>query len=132
LEPVSFDADHLHQILSNLLSNAARFASGKPNSIAVHLRKRTKGLAIVVLADGIRVDSQVKTHLFEPFQSASKQGTGLGLFLCREYARANRGGLRLVEPLPDAADNDPAHTWVPKPYTKAFVLAVPWAKPTLH
>lgn len=131
LDAVRFDADHLHQILSNLLGNAARFATGKPNSIAVHLRKRTKGLAIVVLDDGVRVDAQVKAHLFEPFQSASKQGTGLGLFLCREYARANRGGLRLVEPAQGAADNDPSFVWVPKPYTKAFVLAVPWAKQEL-
>ncbi len=118
LTDVQFDADHLYQIVSNLVGNATRFASGGAASIRVVLRPRGNYVALLVLDDGPPVDSVVKQHLFEPFQSASKQGTGLGLFLCREYALASQGSLELMTG--DTNASNPS--WVQAPYTKAFVL----------
>ncbi len=119
------DAAHFRQILSNLLENAARFALQGGGQVAVQLHKRDYGLLIAVLDDGPPVAATVKTHLFEPFQTDSPQGTGLGLFLAREYAKANSGNLRLIE-LSDAPSPSPA--LLPKPYAKAFILSLPWAK----
>jgi two-component system sensor histidine kinase PilS (NtrC family) len=121
-QSVWFDEDQLYQILSNLMSNAARYASGQPNSICLTFRPRGRFLALLVLDDGPPVDATVAAHLFEPFQTASKQGTGLGLFLCREYAQANQGGLQLMHP---ELTLDSRQPWVPAPYTKAFVLNLP-------
>jgi two-component system, NtrC family, sensor histidine kinase PilS len=119
LQTVHFDPDHLYQILSNLLSNASRFASGEPASIRLALKPRGAFVALLVLDDGAPVEPLVAQHLFEPFQSGSKQGTGLGLFLCREYAQANRASLELI------TLSGQANSWVQAPYTKAFVLNMP-------
>ncbi len=91
-----FDTDHLYQILGNLLSNALRYAKKEPSSIMVALRPRGNHLAICVMDNGKPVDAGIAKHLFEPFQSTSKQGTGLGLYLSREYAVANQGALQLL------------------------------------
>ena len=118
------DTAHLRQILSNLLTNAARFAQQGGRRVAVQLHPRSYGLLIAVLDDGPPVAPGVKQHLFEPFQTDSPQGTGLGLFLAREYAKANGGDLRLLE----ATDNPPPRaSLLPPPYAKAFVLSLPWA-----
>jgi two-component system, NtrC family, sensor histidine kinase PilS len=127
LPAVTFDKDHLYQILSNLLSNAARYASGAQGSIAIELRPRGQHVAVLICDDGAPVDSEVVRHLFEPFQTASKQGTGLGLFLCHEYAQANRGQLELMFADPSSATE---LRWVQAPYTKAFVLSMPVAQLT--
>jgi two-component system, NtrC family, sensor histidine kinase PilS len=119
LQTVRFDTDHLYQIVSNLISNAARFASAAPASIRLTLKPRGAFVALLVLDDGAPVDGQVAQNLFEPFQSGSKQGTGLGLFLCREYAQANQASLELL------TESNAANGWVQVPYTKAFVLNMP-------
>jgi two-component system, NtrC family, sensor histidine kinase PilS len=129
LPDVQFDEDHLYQILSNLLSNAARYASHNEHahsetSIRIELRLRGRFVALLVLDDGEDVDANIAQHLFEPFQTASKDGTGLGLFLCREYAQANAGSLQLMTCDPLAGGG---LSWVQAPYTKAFVLNMPIA-----
>lgn len=122
LGEVQFDEDHVYQILSNLLSNAARYASGAPSSIHLAFKPRGRFVTLLVLDDGPPVAATVAAHLFEPFQTASKQGTGLGLFLCREYAQANQGGLQL---LTRSGEHTAGSAWVSPPYTKAFALNMP-------
>jgi two-component system, NtrC family, sensor histidine kinase PilS len=122
LMEVCFDKDHLYQILSNLLSNAAYFCTGLSHSICVQLRPRGRFVALVIMDDGPAVDAHVARHLFEPFQTASKKGTGLGLYLCREYAQANHGTLQLTE-LDASAPT--MQSWIQAPYTKGFVLSLP-------
>jgi two-component system sensor histidine kinase PilS (NtrC family) len=121
LSMVCFDEDHLYQILSNLLSNAAQFSSGTLGSIAVQFRARGRFVALLVMDDGPAVDSSVVNHLFEPFQTATKKGTGLGLYLCREYAQANHGRLQMMTDVSTQSNL----SWVQPPYTKAFVLDMP-------
>jgi two-component system sensor histidine kinase PilS (NtrC family) len=122
LPEVLFDEDHLYQILSNLLSNAASYAQDHAGSISIELRPRGRFVALLVLDDGAAVAANIAENLFEPFQSGTKNGTGLGLFLCREYAQANEGSLQLM------TNDDVAGyglSWVQAPYTKAFVLNMP-------
>lgn len=118
------DATHLRQILANLLENAAFFAQQAGGRLEVQLHPREYGLLIAVLDDGPPVAPAVKKHLFEPFQTGSPTGTGLGLFLAREYAKANGGDLRL---LAHGDTPSPSATLLPAPYAKAFVLSLPWA-----
>lgn len=134
LKSARFDPDHLYQIVSNVLSNASRFASGAAASIRITLKPRGDFVALWVQDDGAAVDALVAEHLFEPFQSGSHQGTGLGLFLCREYAQANRSSFELVQfdPASAQANKDalPAAQPTTQPtiqtpnYTKAFVLNI--------
>ena len=100
---VRFDADHLRQVVVNLLDNASRFASADQSSIRVDVRSVPDGQRCVVSVwnDGAAIDPGVQAHLFEPFFSSQSRSSGLGLFICRElcerhaativYSRAWRG-----------------------------------------
>jgi signal transduction histidine kinase len=86
---------HLDQILTNLLSNATKYGDGAHRIAA----RRTDGFVEIVVADrGPGVPEQFRGHLFERYRrddaTAEKvPGTGLGLFISRELARANGGDL---------------------------------------
>ena len=86
--PVQFDADHLHRVLINLLDNARRFASDKPQAIQVGTERSHQDLVrLYVWSDGPPMDQTVERHLFEPFFSSASRSSGLGLHICRELCQ---------------------------------------------
>jgi two-component system sensor histidine kinase PilS (NtrC family) len=86
---VRFDPLHLREVLTNLLSNAIRYASRKPGSVRLHLVENGKRLELHVQDDGAAISPEVRAHLFEPFYTTSSKGTGLGLYLARELCLNN-------------------------------------------
>jgi two-component system sensor histidine kinase PilS (NtrC family) len=87
---VRFDPLHLREILMNLLTNALRYASGKPGSIRIFaVAGATHRLELHVQDDGPQISATVRAHLFEPFYTTSNKGTGLGLYLARELCLNN-------------------------------------------
>ncbi len=94
---VLFDAMHLQQILWNLCNNAWRHCKKQKNSIIVSIRHYgNRYVALRVWDDGTGVPESVQVHLFEPFQTTEAEGTGLGLYVGRELAHANRGDLQYL------------------------------------
>ncbi|MDC8758719.1 two-component system sensor histidine kinase NtrB [Janthinobacterium fluminis] len=90
---VRFDPLHLREILLNLLSNAARYASGAPASIELFVvGGKGRRMELHVQDDGPGISPEVRAHLFEPFYTTSSKGTGLGLYLARELC-LNNGAL---------------------------------------
>jgi two-component system, NtrC family, sensor histidine kinase PilS len=84
---VRFDADHLRQVLVNLLDNAKRYASSRSASIQVSVLARggpTPHAAVSVWSDGPPMEASVERHLFEPFFSSESRSSGLGLYISRE------------------------------------------------
>jgi two-component system sensor histidine kinase PilS (NtrC family) len=87
---VWFDPLHLREVITNLLSNALRYASGNPGSIRVYVSPEPSGsLELHVQDDGAPISQEVRAHLFEPFYTTSNKGTGLGLYLARELCLNN-------------------------------------------
>ncbi len=87
------DPDHLHRICANLIRNAAEAMDGK-GTISVGF----DGAALSVLDTGPGLPNQAKTNLFKPFAGSTRRdGTGLGLALSRDLARAMGGDLELGE-----------------------------------
>jgi signal transduction histidine kinase len=88
------DPRHLHQILTNLLSNAVKY--GAP---PMELRGRTgpATVEITVRDHGDGVPADFVPRLFDRFTRAdtpacrARKGTGLGLYIVRQLAEANRG-----------------------------------------
>ena len=95
----------LEQILVNLLSNALDAVAGRPTPI-IQVRVRREAAAagpgmleIFVADNGSGVALSARDRLFEDFFSTkgSEAGTGLGLAVSREIARAAGGTLMLHE-----------------------------------
>jgi len=98
---VNGDAVLLRQLLNNLLSNCVRYSLAG-GFIDVSARQ-TPGFAEIVFSNSCRAVGPVeRTRFFERFfrgdASHSRQldGTGLGLSLALEIARAHRGSLTLL------------------------------------
>lgn len=87
---------HLDQILANLLSNAEKYAGG-----ATCIRAGTTGsgdVQVIVADAGPGIPAPFRDRLFQRFSrdagtAGHVAGTGLGLFISRELARANGGDL---------------------------------------
>lgn len=85
-----FEAEHLRQILINLLDNARRYASHQINAIQITVQKTSPGQGVLsVWSDGQPMDQSVERHLFEPFFSSESRSSGLGLYICRELCEGH-------------------------------------------
>ncbi|MES0874282.1 sensor histidine kinase [Sinimarinibacterium thermocellulolyticum] len=91
-----FDAQWLGRAVENLLRNAIQHA---PPGSSVHVALIADGehLRISVTDQGPGIPEALRATLFEPFASGRPDGTGLGLALVREIARAHGGNVRLGE-----------------------------------
>lgn len=95
---VYVDIKMIKSILRNLISNAVKF-SNPDSEIKVGI-KAEDGKVIVSVTDsgkGIKKEDQHKllkdsTH-FTTYGTNSEEGSGLGLLLCRDFARKNGGEL---------------------------------------
>lgn len=100
---LAMDRAHLHQILDNLLANAARYCSGRPGAIRLWTEALPgERIALHVRDDGPGFGEAVRAHLFEPFFTTHPKGTGLGLYIARELAEANDAELALASAGPGA------------------------------
>jgi PAS domain S-box-containing protein len=85
---VRADPVRLTQMVDNLLMNA--FRHGEP-PVDVSAGVAGDVVEIVVQDAGAGVSEEQQGRLFQRFETGSSRGTGLGLFLVRELARAHGG-----------------------------------------
>lgn len=92
---ITFDPNHLRQILANLCQNALEHAretnTGPKVSLRTHVQQDRVFLDVIDTGPGVSTEAQA--HLFEPFFTTRKTGTGLGLYVSRELAQCNRARL---------------------------------------
>ena len=94
--PVRGDRDALAQVLVNLLSNAEKY-SGERKEVAVQMEVEAGAAEVLVLDRGTGVPRGSEEKIFEQFFRAHDslgsgiQGSGLGLTLARQIARAHGG-----------------------------------------
>ena len=99
---VRFDRAHLHQVLWNLLRNAARHATAASGAVRVVVDGSGNQVELNVIDDGQGVTKAIQSQLFEPFFTTFSAGTGLGLYLARELCAANGAVLEYVDGTPGA------------------------------
>ncbi|UCD38053.1 MAG: ATP-binding protein [Fidelibacterota bacterium] len=96
------DMGLIEQVLINLLLNAVQAIDGRPTP-RIHLRSRlneTGRVLIEVEDNGPGIIEEVQQKIFIPFYSTRKQGSGIGLALCREIMRLHGGSIG-VRSVPD-------------------------------
>jgi signal transduction histidine kinase len=99
----SFDTSRVREALSNLVSNAARYASVR-TPISVRLEGDVSGVRLSVENSGDAIPSDLLPVLFEPLRRGTspsestlqRSNLGLGLFIVQGIAVAHGGGVEVV------------------------------------
>jgi signal transduction histidine kinase len=102
---IDADRDHLFRILMNLARNAVEvleqsFVGAPVAEGMVRLSAHRSGSTVVIAVkdNGPGIPQKARDHLFEAFQgSARLGGTGLGLVIASELARAHGGEIKLIQ-----------------------------------
>jgi PAS domain S-box-containing protein len=121
---VTGDKDRLVQVMSNLLSNAAKF-SAPGDTIEITCEKRNGGLRISVSDRGSGIPEEFKDRIFQKFSQAdqsdtrAKGGSGLGLSISKAiveqhggvigYDDRAGGGTTFVIDLPEVSSANTRH-----------------------
>jgi PAS domain S-box-containing protein len=120
--PIRLYADgvRVEQMLTNLLSNAAKY-TGEGGRIALHAQREGDRAVIRVRDNGIGIAPEMLPRVFEPFVQAQSArsyadgGLGIGLALVREFAQMHGGSVDVSSAGPGAGSE--------------FVLVLPIAAP---
>jgi signal transduction histidine kinase len=86
------DGDRVLQIISNLLSNAFRWAP-EGGRVELSLEEENGRVSVVVADTGPGITAEERERIFRPFWSRDGGGTGLGLAIARELAVALGGSV---------------------------------------
>jgi PAS domain S-box-containing protein len=92
-----WDRHRLEQVLTNLLTNAAKYGRGKPIDVAVSVDSTQAYLSVRDYGIGIAKEDQLK--IFEQFERVAPVnaygGFGLGLYIARQIVSAHGGTIRV-------------------------------------
>lgn len=94
---INADFGKMQQILHNLINNALKYTPKGTVTVYVHDNLAAKRIYVEIIDTGIGMTKETIYKLFEKFSrakvasSANIMGTGLGLFVAREMARAMKG-----------------------------------------
>ncbi len=92
------DEGFVRMIVENLLSNAVKYSYAR-SKIVVKVSKKFNNVVLSVIDHGVGIDDKDKVHLFEKFNridnplSGIESGSGLGLYLAKEIAKAHGGDI---------------------------------------
>nr|WP_255568573.1 HAMP domain-containing sensor histidine kinase [Neoroseomonas alba] len=89
------DASGIEGALNNLVLNALD-ATPRGGRVTLSAVRQDHSLLLAVADTGQGIPAELRDQVFEPFVTSRADGTGLGLALVREVARAHGGEARLV------------------------------------
>ncbi|RKH67383.1 hybrid sensor histidine kinase/response regulator [Corallococcus llansteffanensis] len=87
----------IEQLTLNLLNNARDAMAGR-GRVKVTLAREGASVALYVSDWGPGIPAELRERIFEPYVTANKRGTGLGLAVCRRIAQEHHAQISLVSP----------------------------------
>jgi len=85
--------DAARRAVTNLVDNARRHAS----RVRVSVQPQGRNVSVTIDDDGPGIPPDRRESVFKPFESGADDGTGLGLTIARDIARAHGGEIHLEE-----------------------------------
>lgn len=102
ISPITSDAERLRLALINMLVNARQAVNGHggaaPSEAPVSLMTRAAGDRVrIVIADrGVGIDAEDLLHVFDPFYTTKRGGTGLGLPIAKNIVEGLGGSIAVA------------------------------------
>jgi two-component system sensor histidine kinase PilS (NtrC family) len=94
------DPSQLTQAVWNLVRNALRYGRqpDQPADICIRVRQPNpaQGALIEIIDRGPGIPPTLQRQLFEPFFTTHADGTGLGLYICKQLLGANQASIEFV------------------------------------
>src|SRR5690606_10977619 len=89
------DAERIHQVSTNFVNNAMKYAPGS-NEILINIERIDDSAKISVTDNGSGIAHDKIPYLFERYYrvdstSSQKTGLGLGLYICSEIIKKHEG-----------------------------------------
>ena len=91
---IQADLELIEQVLINLVNNARQSfdgISGTDKKIILSAEQKGKLVVILVTDNGRGIEKKELDNLFIPFYTTKKDGSGIGLPLCRQIMRLHKG-----------------------------------------
>lgn len=98
LKPILCDPVKLKQCLVNLIKNSLE-ATSSGDTIHVTAFSNAMYIQLVLSDNGHGIDKNKQSHIFEPFATYKKDGTGLGLPITKQIIEAHNGSIRVFSRL---------------------------------
>lgn len=96
-----WDRVRIEQVVTNLLTNAMRYGSGK--AISIQVKSEHRQAQITVIDQGRGIDPVNQDRIFQRFERVVTQngagGLGLGLYIARQILEAHQGIIQVVSAL---------------------------------
>jgi signal transduction histidine kinase len=91
------DEGLISRVVSNLLKNAAE-ATGEGGHVSIRAYTGDDDAVVIdVTDDGGLIPDDVAAHIFIPFFTTKKEGSGIGLSISRQIMRVSNGTIQLVQ-----------------------------------
>jgi nitrogen fixation/metabolism regulation signal transduction histidine kinase len=87
------DVDQIEQVLINLIKNALESGNTQPN-VCINAFQESGRIVITIADNGHGIANQ--DNLFVPFYTTKDEGSGIGLYLCRQIVEAHQGKVQLM------------------------------------
>ena len=91
------DEGLISRVVSNLLKNAAEATSEGGHVSIMAYTSDDDAVVIDVTDDGGLIPDDVAAHIFIPFFTTKKEGSGIGLSISRQIMRVSNGTIQLVQ-----------------------------------
>ncbi|MDR4315162.1 histidine kinase phosphorylating Spo0A [Niallia circulans] len=91
---------HLTQVLVNIVKNAFEATeenlSSIPKEVTIATRKQRNQLVIEIKDNGCGIPEAQLKNLFIPLQTTKKNGTGMGLYVCKQLVEKYDGKMNII------------------------------------
>ena len=92
--PVNCTKEQLKQVILNIAKNGFE-AMEQGRKLSIHIYQKKQEAIIEITDSGHGLEAEDIQKVFEPFYTSKKEGTGLGLFVCKRIIELFNGTIEV-------------------------------------